>query len=266
MPELPEVETYAADLRERLRGRTVRGAHVYWGRCVPTGDSLLGPRLAGQTVEDVRRRGKYIVFDLSDDTLLVHLKMSGRLDVVAAHTPADPYARVVFELDNGEEMRFHDPRKFGRVYLVADAEGVTGSLGPEPLTPDFTAAALAALLAGRRGRLKPLLLDQTFLAGLGNIYTDEALHRAGLHPLRHADTLTLDDVARLHAAIREALAQGVANRGTNLDWAYTEGTNQNALRVFHRHGQPCPTCGTVIERIVVGGRGTHFCPVCQPPT
>ncbi|MFN8484152.1 MAG: bifunctional DNA-formamidopyrimidine glycosylase/DNA-(apurinic or apyrimidinic site) lyase [Anaerolineae bacterium] len=264
MPELPEVETYSAALREHLRRRTFRGARVYWQRCVPTGDTLLGPRLAGQTVLDVRRRGKYIVFDLSDDTLLVHLKMSGRLDVVGADAPPDPYARVVFDLDEGEELRFHDPRKFGRVYLVADSAEVTGKLGPEPLTLEFTAEALAARLAGRRGRLKPLLLDQTFLAGLGNIYTDEALHRAGLHPLRHAATLTADDIARLHAAIREVLAQAVANRGTNLDWAYTEGTNQNVLRVFHRHGQPCPTCGTIVERIVLGQRGTHFCPQCQP--
>ncbi len=264
MPELPEVETYSAQLRDKVCGRTFRGARVAWQRSVPTGDTLLGPHLAGQTILDVRRRGKYIIFELTDDTLLVHLKMSGRLDVVPADTPADPYARVVFELDNGEEMRFHDPRKFGRVYLVADVAQVTGPLGPEPLTPEFTAETLAARLAGRRGRLKPLLLDQTFLAGLGNIYTDEALHRAGLHPLRHADTLTTDDIAQLHAAIREVLMQGVANRGTNLDWAYTQGTNQNALRVFHRHGQPCLTCGTFIERIVLGQRGTHFCPRCQP--
>ena len=263
MPELPEVETYARGLR-RLIGRRFLGARALWPRSAPTGPDLLGPRIAGQTVLDVARRGKYIVLTLSDDTLLVHLKMTGELVVAPVAAPPDPHARVVFDLDDGEELRFHDPRKFGRVYLVTDPAQITGALGPEPLAEDFTPQALAARLAGRRGRLKSLLLDQTFVAGVGNIYADEALHRAGLHPLRPADTLTPDEQVRLYIAIRAVLAQGIANRGTNLDWAYTQGTNQDALRVFHRHGQPCPTCGTLIERITLGQRGTHFCPMCQP--
>ena len=263
MPELPEVETYARGLRP-LIGRTFLGARVLWPRSAPTGPELLGPRIAGQVVQDVARRGKYIVLTLTDDTLLVHLKMTGQLVVAPADAPPDPHARVVFDLDGGEELRFHDPRKFGRVYLVTDPAQVTGALGPEPLADDFTPEGFAARLAGRRGRLKSLLLDQTFVAGVGNIYADEALHRAGLHPLRPADTLTPDEQARLYAAIRAVLAQAIANRGTNLDWAYTQGRNQDALQVFHRHGQPCSTCGTPIERILVGQRGTHFCPTCQP--
>jgi formamidopyrimidine-DNA glycosylase len=214
----------------------------------------------------VGRRGKYIVFTLNDDVLLVHLKMTGSLDVFPADQALDIHDRVIFDLDNGEQLRFHDPRKFGRVYLVSDPADVTGPLGPEPLTDEFTRDLLAERLKGRRGRLKPLLLNQTFVAGLGNIYTDEALYQAGLHPLRAADTLTPDELDRLYTAIRDVLAQGVANRGTNLDWAYTQGENQHALRVFHRHGQPCERCGTLIERIVVGQRGTHFCPNCQPLT
>ncbi len=263
MPELPEVETYAQSLK-RLRGRVFLDASVTWPRTVPTGPELLGPRIRGQRIEAVGRRGKYIVFTLSDDSLLVHLKMTGSLDVFPAREPRDVHDRVVFDLDGGEQLRFHDPRKFGRVYLVADPAEVTGPLGPEPLEELFTPEVLQVRLHGRRGRLKSLLLDQTFVAGLGNIYADEALHRARLHPLRAADTLTADEQARLYQAIRDVLAQGVANRGTNLDWAYTQGTNQDALRVFHRHGQPCPTCGTPIERILVGQRGTHYCPACQP--
>lgn len=264
MPELPEVETYARGLQP-LIGRRFLGARALWLRSVPTGPDLLGPRIAGQVVMDVARRGKYIVLTLSDDVLLVHLKMTGELVVAPASAPPDPHARVVFDLDAGEELRFHDPRKFGRVYLVADPAQVTGALGPEPLGDDFTPQAFAARLAGRRGRLKSLLLDQTFVAGVGNIYADEALHRARLHPLRLADTLTPDEQVRLYDAIRAVLRQGIANRGTQLDWAYSQGTNQDALRVFHRHGQPCPTCGTPVERILVGQRGTHFCPQCQPP-
>lgn len=264
MPELPEVETYARGLRP-LIGRTFQGARVFWPRSVPTGPDLLDARIRGQSIQDVTRRGKYIVFTLTDDYLLVHLKMTGELRVAPAGDPPDPHARIVFDLDGGDELRFHDPRKFGRVYLVATASEVTGALGPEPLADDFTPDSLAARLAKRRGRLKSLLLDQTFVAGVGNIYADEALHRAGLHPLRPAHTLSQEEGARLFAAIREVLAQGIANRGTHLDWAYTQGTNQNALQVFHRHGQPCPTCGATVVRILVGQRGTHFCPVCQPP-
>jgi formamidopyrimidine-DNA glycosylase len=263
VPELPEVETYARALRH-LRGRTFLDAHATWERSVPTGADHLGPRLRGQTILDVGRRAKYIVFTLTHDSLLVHLKMTGSLDVFPANSPLDIHDRVVFDLDGGEQLRFHDPRKFGRVYLVANASEVTGPLGPEPLDESFTLDLLVERLARRKGRLKPLLLNQTFVAGLGNIYTDEALHQAGLHPLRTANTLTPDELGRLYSAIRDVLAQGVANRGTNLDWAYTQGENQHALRVFHRHGQPCERCGTLIERIVLGQRGTHFCPQCQP--
>lgn len=263
MPELPEVETYVRQLR-RLVGRTFLGAVVTWPRSAPTGAEALGPRLRGQTVQQVDRRGKYIVFTLSEDSLLVHLKMTGELQVHSADSPLDLHDRVIFDLDQGEQLRFHDPRKFGRVYLVTDPSEVTGALGPEPLSEAFTPEVFVTRLAARRGRLKPLLLDQTFVAGVGNIYADEALHAAGLHPLRTVDTLTEAERLRLYEAIRQALTQGVANRGTNLDWAYNQGSNQHALKVFHRHGEPCERCGTLIERIVLGQRGTHFCPQCQP--
>lgn len=265
MPELPEVETYARDLAGVLPGRVLTGAWTDWPNQLPLNTPAgLDAGVRGQAVAAVGRRGKHLVVRLTRDWLIIHLKMSGRLQLVPAASPPNPHAHVVFGLDGGDALRFHDPRKFGRVYLVTDPAQITGALGPEPLAEDFTPQALAARLAGRRGRLKSLLLDQTFVAGVGNIYADEALHRAGLHPLRPADTLTPDEQVRLYIAIRAVLAQGIANRGTNLDWAYTQGTNQDALRVFHRHGQPCPTCGTLIERITLGQRGTHFCPMCQP--
>lgn len=273
MPELPEVETYARDLAGALPGRRLAGARLGWPRQAPRNTAAeLDERVRGQTVVAVRRRGKYIVVELSDDWLLIHLKMSGRLQIAAAAAPPNPHAHVVFALDGGDELRFHDPRKFGRVYLVADPADVTGRLGPEPLDDTFTPEAFAARLALRRGRLKPLLLDQTFVAGLGNIYADEALFAARLHPLRAADGLSADEVGRLHGAIRAVLARGVALRGTSFSTAgYRDltgnlGEMQGTLAVFRRTGLPCPRCGTPIERLIVGGRSTHVCPRCQRAT
>jgi formamidopyrimidine-DNA glycosylase len=270
MPELPEVETYVRDLSRVLPGRTFTGARVAWPRQAPrNAPEELNRRIAGQTVHAVGRRGKYLVIGLDADTLLVHLKMSGRLQIAPATEPANPHAHVVFALRGGDDLRFHDPRKFGRVYLVADADEVLGSLGPEPLSDAFTREAFRERLRGHRGRLKPLLLDQTFLAGLGNIYVDESLWAAGLHPLRSAVSLGDDEVDRLHAAIRNVLIRAVAARGTSLstsgyrDLTGQMGEMQGTLAVFRRTGQPCPRCGGVIERLVVGTRGTHVCPRCQ---
>ncbi|MFQ5341329.1 MAG: bifunctional DNA-formamidopyrimidine glycosylase/DNA-(apurinic or apyrimidinic site) lyase, partial [Anaerolineae bacterium] len=271
MPELPEVENYRRDLQAMLAGRRITGVSVDWPNQVgaPSVEEL-ARRLPGQTIESIGRRGKYLLFRLSGgDTLLIHLKMSGRLHIEPASAPPDHHAHVVFRLDAGDELRFHDPRKFGRVYLVGGPDEVVGSLGPEPLSEDFSAERFARMLAGRRGRIKPLLLNQTFLAGLGNIYADEALHQAGLHPLRTADTLALDEVARLHTAIQSTLRSAIQQRGTSFDGFYLDargepGAYQSRLRVYGRAGEPCRRCGTLIERIVVGQRGTHLCPVCQP--
>lgn len=269
MPELPEVETFVRALRAPLVGRTIIAARNDWPRQIATPPPAeLGERVAGRRIESVDRRGKYLVFALSDDeTLIIHLKMTGHLSVVTAETPADPYAHTVFELDDGHELRFRDPRKFGRVYLVRDPAGVLGPLGPEPLVNDFTAEHLAAKLAGRKRVLKPLLLDQTFIAGIGNIYADEALFYARLRPTRRSDTLNEDDVAALYAAIRQVLALGIEREGASIS-TYVKangemGDMQNAVAVFRRTGQSCFTCGGPIERIVLGGRSTHFCPNCQ---
>lgn len=269
MPELPEVETFVRALRAPLVGRTITGARNDWPRhiAVPPPDEFR-ERVTGRRIESVDRRGKYLVFTLSDDeTLIIHLKMSGHLSVVPADAPPDRYAHTVFELDDGRELRFRDTRKFGRVYLVLDPAAVLGPLGPEPLEGDFTVGQLSARLAGRKRVLKPLLLDQTFIAGIGNIYADEALFYARLLPTRRSDTLTGEETAALHAAIQMVLALGIDREGASIS-TYVKadgemGDMQNAVAVFRRTGQSCYTCGGPIARIVLGGRSTHFCPNCQ---
>lgn len=269
MPELPEVETIARDLCPRLVGRTLADVQVRWPGAIATpSPAAFRQQIIGQRIVAAGRRGKFLLLTLEDNLcLLIHLRMTGQLLLRRAPPEDDRHIRLAFALDDGECLYFRDMRKFGRAYLVADPDLVVGDLGPEPLTEGFDAAALASLLERRKGRIKPLLLDQRFLAGLGNIYTDEALFLAGLHPCRRADTLTPEEIARLHAAIRHVLQQGIANRGTTLD-NYSDahgraGRNQESLKVFRRATEPCPRCGAPIQRTVVGGRGTYFCPRCQ---
>ena len=272
MPELPEVETIVRQLRQgqpmhvsSVLGKRIERVTINWPRHVARPSArVLQRELRGQTVETVGRRGKYLIFKLSDGVMLIHLKMSGDLKLVGPDAPADPYARTIFHFSDGSALRFSDTRKFGKVFWVRQAEDVTGALGPEPLEPGFTAARLGRMLAGRQRALKPLLLDQTFIAGLGNIYTDESLHMAGLHPLRRSDSLTPAEVGALWRAIRKALRSGIQHKGASIDWVYRGGEHQHHFRVYDRAGQPCPTCGAPIRRIVVGQRGTHFCPECQP--
>lgn len=271
MPELPEVENYRRDLAELLVGRRFTRVYVDWPNQIEVPSvAELRHRLPGQTVTSVGRRGKFLLFHTSGgDSLLIHLRMSGRLYVEPASMPRDSHVHVAFGLDSDDELRFYDPRKFGRMYLVDEPAEVVGKLGPEPLDEGFTVERFAEMLERRRGRIKPLLLNQSFLAGLGNIYTDEALHRAGLHPLRTADTLNTEEVAALHTAIQVTLRGAIEHRGTSFSWVYRDaygepGGYQERLRVYGRAGEPCPRCGAPIERIVVGQRGTFFCPACQP--
>ena len=264
MPELPEVETFVRQLRGPLTGRTITRATLHWPRHVATpSPRQFSRRIRGQRITAVGRRGKYLVFSLSHGSLLIHLKMSGGLTVAPAGATRDRHAHTVFHLDDGNEFRFSDTRKFGRVYLVDRPEAVTGKLGPEPLAADFTAQTLARRLAAHSRALKPLLLDQTFLAGVGNIYADEALHLAGLHPLRKSDTLSLAEARRLWRSLRRVLRQGIRLNGASIDWVYRGGEFQHQFRVYRRAGEPCLTCGRPIRRIVVGQRSTHFCPRCQ---
>lgn len=270
MPELPEVETTVRALREPLVGRTFVDVYNDWPRHIATPAlSELQARIRSRCIEQIDRRGKYLVFSLSGgENLIIHLKMTGHLSIVDANTPPDVYAHTVFVLDNNQELRFRDTRKFGRVYLVRARQEVLGSLGPEPLEPTFTVETLSRQLQGRKRALKPLLLDQTFIAGVGNIYADEALYYARLHPQRRANSLTLADIEALHASIRKVLRMGIEREGASIDRYLkpdgSKGEMQNAVAVFQRTGKPCYGCERgVVERIVLGGRSTHFCPICQ---
>ena len=277
MPELPEVETIVRALRQGgrdglpLPGRKIQSVRLLWER------SLAEPvpaefyrRLPGQTIRDIRRRGKYIILQLDEDALLFHLRMSGDLRVEpgtdGGGQPVEPrpHDRAVLAFDDGLHLAFNDPRKFGRMWLVGQPESILKNLGPEPLDPHLTVEQLHRMLTAVHRQLKPLLLDQGFLAGLGNIYTDEALHLAKIHPLQSSDSLTLDQAGQLLFAIRQVLEEGIRRNGASIDWVYRGGDFQNSFRVYQRTGQPCPVCGTPVARIVVGQRGTHFCPTCQP--
>jgi formamidopyrimidine-DNA glycosylase len=270
MPELPEVETIRRRLCDAgarcpaLVERKILGARIGWARTIaePASPAFLrGVR--GQTIRAIERRGKHLLLRLARGTLMIHLGMSGSLHLRRGRADAR-HVRLSLRLDGGWRLDFDDPRKFGRVRLVSDPAGVLHDLGPEPLAHDFTAVSLAARLREHRRALKPLLLDQSFVAGLGNIYADEALHRAGLHPLTRSDRVAPAEARALWRAIRAVLREAIRRNGTTFDQVYGGGGFQDRLRVYQRAGEPCRNCGTPIARIVVTQRSTHFCPRCQP--
>jgi formamidopyrimidine-DNA glycosylase len=269
VPELPEVETVARDLRSLIVGSTIIDATTLWARTLRNSTpEAFAAGVAGRRIEGVSRRGKQLVLSLDGGAFLtIHLKMTGQLFVVRQGVREDPYVRLVLELDDGRELRFRDIRKFGRVGLYAEGgDDPFARTGPEPLADSFTLAAFRRLIRGRKGRLKALLLDQAFIAGVGNIYADEALWAARLHPLRTARTLRPADERRLWMELRRILAEAVIRRGSSID-DYTapdgDGEMQEHLQVYQRAGEPCPRCGRPIRRVVVGGRATHFCSWCQ---
>jgi formamidopyrimidine-DNA glycosylase len=269
MPELPEVESIVQRLREGkgtvpLPGKKITRVSLRWPRhIVQPSASTFRKRIKNRTITDVRRRGKFLVFPLDKGTLLIHLRMSGDLYLCPADEIRGPYEHTIFYLDDSWQLRFSDARKFGLIYYVQDPGPILDHLGPEPLDPAFTAKELAVRLKRHHRMLKPLLLDQKFLAGLGNIYTDEALHFAGIHPRTRSDSLSQDEVEKLWHGIQTTLREGLRQNGASIDWVYRGGNFQNHFRVYQRTGEPCPTCSTPIERIVVGQRGTHICPHCQ---
>jgi formamidopyrimidine-DNA glycosylase len=274
MPELPEVQTVVNELQERLTGRRfAEGATFLWERTAgfPAGTEF-AERLAGREVTGMRRRAKYILADLdSGEQLVIHLRMTGNLHFADPSDPLHPHLRARLPLIDGQELRFADTRKFGRLYLGTPEELALviplHRLGPEPLDDDFTAEVLRARLSRRHGAIKAALLDQELLAGLGNIYVDEALFRARIDPRRPADSLSESEIEALHAGILASLHQAIGSGGTSFrDYLSTygrKGDNEENLQVFRRHGEACPRCGNPLQRIVVGGRGTHFCPTCQ---
>jgi formamidopyrimidine-DNA glycosylase len=275
MPELPEVETVARLVRPKLVGRTLGEATVGWKRTLGgLAPAAFARAIGGARVRAVERRAKWILVRLARGRepagfLCVHLRMTGRLEVAPRATEPGPWERVRLALDGDEVLRFVDPRKFGRVVFTHAPEEVLGALGPEPLGPDFTAEGFAAALRAHRRLLKPLLLDQTFVAGLGNIYVDESLHRAGLHPLARSERVPAERAAELWSEIRAVLAEAIEREGSSFDAFYRTpegkpGSYQDRFRVYGRTGKPCLTCHTPIRYLTVGQRGTHLCPRCQP--
>ena len=273
MPELPEVETVRRQIAPVLEGATITRAEILDQRLTrPVDPTVVADALVGERIAAVERRGKYLLWRLaSGRTLVVHLRMTGSLrHAPTGGLPDDTYRRARLVLDTGAEIGYRDVRRFGTWELL-DASHLrpylASRLGPEPLAPSFTTLRLGSLLAGRRAPVKAFLLDQRRLAGVGNIYADEALWRARIHPLRPGGELDADEVSRLHRAVRASLRRGVELQGSTLrDYAAPDGSIGGMQREFHvygRLGEPCDRCGHPIERIVVGGRGTWLCPRCQ---
>ena len=276
MPELPEVETIVRRLRNgsqdhpSVLGHTIQSVEVTWHRIIAHPDAqTFQQRLIGKTIIDARRRGKFLHFPLSEGHLIGHLRMSGdmhmekRRDENGNTLPADPYDRVIMNFKSPWRLTFNNIRKFGRMWFVHEPEMVFRKLGPEPLSNEFTQEMLCERLQAYNRQIKPLLMDQSFIAGMGNIYTDESLFRAKIHPLRKSDSLTKDETSTLHKAIQNTLNEGIQQFGASVDWVYKGGEFQNYFNVYQRKGEPCPVCGTPIVKTTIGQRGTHFCPRCQ---
>jgi formamidopyrimidine-DNA glycosylase len=279
MPELPEVETIARELEPLVRGAMIAEAWLDWPRAVRHPDpAAFVERLRGRRILGVGRRAKWLLIDLDADAVLViQVKMTGQLFVLPGDAARDAHVHFALRLTDGRELRLRDVRKFARIGLYRrDAAGsVVGAdpaaalfagHGPEPLEPAFTLSAFRHRLRARRGRLKSLLLDQAFIAGVGNIYADEALWRARLHPLRSATSLRPADERRLYGAVRGVLFEAIERRGSSID-DYTapggDGEMQEHLEVYQRTGLPCARCGRPIRRLVLAARGTHLCSWCQ---
>jgi formamidopyrimidine-DNA glycosylase len=281
MPELPEVETIARSLRNPtdrkfddtdsmqtrpgIIGRRISGGHIEWPRtiAVPTAPDFL-VRIKDQIIEDVTRRGKFLILRLTNGYMLFHLRMSGDIRVeIDQPDTVQKHDRVILFFTDGSRLVFNDPRKFGRIWLENDPQRILENLGPDPFSKGLNPERFLKMLNQRSRSIKPLLMDQSFLAGMGNIYSDEALHLARIHPLQPTNTLDLDRATCLLQSIREVLQEGIRRNGASIDWVYRGGDFQNYFKVYQRTGKPCYTCGESIQRIVVGQRGTHFCPQCQ---
>ena len=273
MPELPEVETIVADLRPHLVGRTIERAELSFPTIVrfPEPEQFVDG-IAGMRIESVGRRGKYIVIGISAHTnLVVHLGMTGQLRLVDPVVPVEKHTHAVFFLDDGKQLRYRDPRRFGRLLLGTEDDLVAAKkmprLGPEPIAEDFAADELYRRLRKRRAPLKAVLLDQKAIAGVGNIYADESLHRARLRPTRLANTISKKSAARLHGSLRDSLQAAIRNRGSSVDTyrdAWGEpGGQQEELLVYGRAGEPCVTCGRPLSSVRIAGRTTVFCRHCQ---
>ena len=270
MPELPEVETIKNELLPHIVGRRITSVTLFWEGIVrqPSVQEFCS-RLIEQGITGVNRRGKYLILGLtSSEVLIIHLKMTGSLLLKPASVEPNKFTRAILHLDKETQLHFHDPRKLGVMWLVEDKNTIVGKLGPEPLDTGFTPQVLLELLNNRTAPIKALLCDQSFVAGIGNMYADEALFAAGVHPLTLGGSLSLEKVERLHNAIQQILWSAIGNKGASVLNYYRPsgelGTAHFEFRVAHYlSGRLCPVCGTHIERIPIRNRGSYFCPHCQ---
>ena len=273
MPELPEVETIRRSLEEKIKGKTLVGVEVFLEKMFK-GTASEDPEagINGRKINSIERRGKYLIIHLTGGmAMVIHLRMTGQLMYCTPEQEKAKHTHVIFQLNDKCELRFADQRQFGKVQLIPEKELDTISglktLGVEPLSTKFTREWFKKGLRNRRTKVKPLLLDQTFVAGIGNIYADEALFRAKVNPERVAATLSHREVSNLFIAIRDVLEEGIDNKGTSIkdyvDGEGHQGNNQNNLKVYGRNGEPCIKCGKPVEKKVIGGRSSHFCPKCQ---
>lgn len=271
MPELPEVETIRLTLLPKLVGaRIVSGEFLYEKMLLGITVEEFWDRVTGKKINNLKRRGKYLLLELSEGlTIGIHLRMTGQLSVEKTDTQLAKATYFRLLLDNGMELRFRDQRKFGKVFLFEKGKIPPALLkiGPEPLSPEFTAAVFKSRLGRRNLAVKKALLNQEIIAGIGNIYADEALFVAGIHPARPVNSLTEAEVDALYHAVRQVLSEGIESHGTTFrdyrDGEGRPGSYQDRLRVYGQKGKPCPNCGGIIVKMIYGGRGTHFCPLCQ---
>lgn len=273
MPELPEVETIRRTLIPLAAGKTIADVQVFWTKIIkhPADVSEFMETIKGQTIRDIHRRGKFLKFILDEHVLISHLRMEGRYAVLKKEDAVEPHTHVIFQFTDGTELRYRDVRKFGTMHLYPKGEEDSrlplSQLGPEPFSEEFTANFLAERLRKTNRTIKAALLDQTVVVGFGNIYVDEALFRAGIHPERVASSLTDEEATCLHremiATLQEAVEKGGSTVRSYVNTQGEIGMFQLQLFVYGRKGEPCKRCGNFIQKTVVAGRGTHYCAFCQ---
>lgn len=273
MPEMPEVETIRRTLADRVTGRRIKEVTISLTRLIKWPSAAeFQAIITGKKIERLARRGKYLIFHLEDGlVVVVHLRMTGRLYYVTPGQPHDKFTYIIFQLDNGDALIYADTRTLGTLYAMPETElwRITGlaSMGPEPLSAEFTSEYLHTMLKGRQATIKAILLNQKLIGGLGNIYVDESLAIAGINPERPASSLEYDEAERLYHAVNKVIADGIAHGGTTFrdyrDGTGKSGSHQHHLLVYGRKEEPCQRCGTPIARKEVAGRGTHYCPNCQ---
>ncbi|MDR2834362.1 MAG: DNA-formamidopyrimidine glycosylase [Streptococcaceae bacterium] len=271
MPELPEVETVKRGLETLVLGKTIESIEILWPRIIENDTSEFQTILHQQTIESISRRGKFLIFHLTNSDLISHLRMEGKYEFHAKTDEIKKHTHVIFQFSDQTQLRYLDVRKFGRMKVVEKGQALLqknlASLGPEPTKEEFDLKVFTQQLKKKQKAIKPLLLDQKLVVGLGNIYVDEVLWQAKIHPLQLANTISKTKVIALHQAIIDTLNRAVQAGGTTIR-SYVDATGhtgafQQQLNVYAQTNQPCPRCGSIISKMKVAGRGTHYCPVCQ---